>query len=59
MKKKSDKKTLLEFLEVLYELTGKNILFLKGREVKACEGCAKYREELHQVQKIINSLEFE
>lgn len=53
-----DKRNLLEFLEILVKLTEENIDFMKGKDVRDIKILGKYKDELGQVQDLINSFDF-
>lgn len=52
-----DKKSYLEFIEILHKLNKANIDYAKGKEVNIILS-RKYNKELEAVQNLINSFEF-
>ena len=53
-----EKKDLVEFLEILICLTQDNIDFIRQKEIKFPTDLGKYKNELKQIQNIINSFDF-
>ena len=51
-------KSLLEFLNVLRNLTDANIKFLLNQKFNDVPGLPKYKSELESIQNLVNSFDF-